>query len=372
MTDKGDHPITHIYILDIHTVTRTMKRRNVLRQAGIGLGAVSIAGFAGCMGADDESSDDADAGAGGEDLTELDYMIPEGQLDIPMLVAAGEDGTFRDAGIDFRPEITGYGRYARSLTSGDEVVGNVNQDIAITAWESGDEVTLFGPNLAQFNLMFAQPGSGIESPADFTEDTTIGVPPWASGTSLLVRTMILDEYGIDIREDTDSTEVDVPALYELFTEQEEFDVMLQFTGFTVAGLADDIGDVVFDPLEYWQERTGNPPFVTYFAARTDWLEDNHETAAQFLEGWENTRSHFDENIDDIMTRFGLLAGLETDEQVEVVRDVFEDGVMTTSPENWDDEFIDSQWELFELMEELDIIDMAPPRAEAAISYDELQ
>jgi ABC-type nitrate/sulfonate/bicarbonate transport system substrate-binding protein len=370
----------------------SMKRRDVLRQTSVGIGTGAVIGIAGCAGNSDdepaESEDMADSSGDGSDTssdgdnsaemeeeetdpTEINYLIPEGQLDIPMLLGGAEANTFTEAGVDFKPEVTGYGRYARSLTSGEQVIGNVNQDIAITAWEQGDEVTMFGPNLAQFNLMFAQPGSGIESPADFTEDTTIGVPPWASGTSLLTRTMIADEFGIDIREETDSSEVDVSAMYQLFTEQEEFDVMLQFTGFSVAGVADEIGDVIFNPLEYWEERTGNRPFVTYFAARSDWFEDNREVAANFMEGWGSTRKHFNENLDDIMDRFGLLAGLETDAQVDVVRELFSEGRMTATPDSWDEEFIDNQWELFELMEELGFIEQGPPRDSAAVAYDDL-
>jgi len=353
-----------------------------MRKAGIGIGSVTAVSLAGCSGDSDTEGDggegDGSSDGGGEstpsreELPEVNYLLPNGQLDIPMFLGGAEGNTFTEAGVNLKPEVTGYGRYARSLTSGEENIGTVNQSIAITAWDQGPEITMFGPNLAQFNMMFAQPDSGIESPADFTEDTTIGVPPWASGTSLLTRTMIADEFGVDIKEETDSSEVAPPAMYNLFTEQQEFDVMLQFTGFSVAGVAEDIGPVIFNPLEYWEERTGNRPFVTFFSSRSDWLEDNYDVAAGFLDGWQNTREYFNENLDDIMDRYGLLAGLETDAQLEVVRGLFSEGRMTASPDAWNGDFIDNQWELFELAEQLEFIEQGPPRDEAAISYDELQ
>lgn len=341
-----------------------MNRRQLLRLSGGSIASAGIAGLAGCLGADGEESS-------GGDIPSEPYLMTDGELDIPVFLSGAEEGSWEDAGLDLKPELTGYDRYSRALTSGSANIGNVNQAIFNNTRSNGEDIVLFGGDEFATNGVFVRPDSDIETPADL-EGKKVGVPFWNSGTTQVTTALIQEEYGLSIREDTDATEAGPAVLWDLLTEQEDLDAIIEFTLFTIKGMANpDMVDMIFAPQEYWEDRTGMSPFVTAFAAERSYLEENADHAVSFMEGWNNAITNFEENVEEYMDRYGRFAGLTTPDEVEVVKEKYQNGNVTISPEEWDEDTIENHFDIFEIIEKHGIIDEAPSR-EGAITYSELQ
>ena len=353
-----------------------MERRDLLRATGAGLGTAAMVSFSGCAGDEDgepaddgEPTDDGEPDDEGFETIEAPYVLTEDALDMIPFQLGQEEGIFADYGINLNIEITGYGEYSRALTTGDSDFGNADQSMFVDAHTADFEQVAFGSNLLQLNSIFVREDSDIESPADL-EGRRVGVPFWESGTTLGMRATIQDEYGFSLREDTDGTAADPPVLQELLLDG-EIDAAAQFTGFTIRGFANDELRSIYDIGPYWEDRTGHPLEVIYFAAREEWLEDNWDVAYRFSQAWEESLELLAEDPGDAYSRLGLLAGLQTDEEVEIAVDRFNDGqVHHLEQSAWNEEYIDAQHEFLELLEQYDLKDEAPPR-EKMITHDEL-
>lgn len=348
---------------------RNISRRKFIASTGTVTGTAAMASLAGCTGSGEESNT---GGGEGESLPPMTYFMTDGEVDIPVFLSGAQDGAWEQEGVELKPELTSYDRYSRALAGDAEAdVGNVNQAVYEILTSQGEELVIFGGNEFATNGVFTRPDSDIESPADFDEDTRVGVPYWDSGTTMFTRSAISEEYGIDIREDTDSTSADPPVLWELLTEQEELDAIVEFTLFTIKGMANpDMVDMIFAPQEYWEETRDLPPFVTMFATQREYLENNPENVLAFMNGWDNAIENFGDNVDQYMDQFGRFAGLESDDEIEVVKEEFASDNITIQSSEWDDEWIDSQFEMFEMMVDQGAMDSMPPRN--AVTYDELE
>jgi ABC-type nitrate/sulfonate/bicarbonate transport system substrate-binding protein len=341
-----------------------MNRRQLLKLSAGGIGTAGLTGLAGCTG---ESGDQS----GNADLPTEQYLMTDGELDIPVFLSGSENGAWEDAGLNLKPELTGYERYSRWPSTDGINMGNVNQAIFNNVRNQGTDIVLFGGDEIATNGVFVRPDSGIESPADL-EGARVGVPFWNSGTTQVTTALIQEEYGLDVREDTEATEAGPATLGNLLTEQEDLDAIIEFTLFTIKGMASpDTVDMIFAPQDYWEERTGFSPFVTTFAAERSYLEENPGRAVSFMEGWNNAITNFRDNVDEYMDRYGRFAGLETDAEIDVVREKYSNNDVTIAPEDWGQERIDNHFELYEIIEKHGIIDDAPSE-EGAMTYSELQ
>lgn len=343
-----------------------MKRRQALKLTG----SAAVAGTtmtAGCLGGSGSSN-----GESADGLTTVDYMMTDGEVDIPIFLSQEE--AWNEVGIDLEPELTSYDRYSRSLYSTGELdLGNVNLAILNQSYSAGEDIVVFGGNELETNGVWTRADSDIDSVADFDEDTRVGVPFWDSGTTNFARGTIMEEFGIDIREDTNSTSAEPPVLWELLTEQEDLDAIINFTLFAFKGLANpDLVDRIFAPEEWFEEEYGSAPLVTMFAARREWIEqpENAQLALNFMEGWDTANERFSANLDENMEQYGRFAGLETEAEIDVVRDKYANDNITIESTDWDDDYIDIQIQALEILEEQGLIDEAPPR-EQGISHSEL-
>jgi len=371
-----------------------MTKRELLRYAGAGLGVAGISSLAGCSGGGDGSSDNGDGGGDGggddssnaseEDNTQstpqgplnddpLTYIIPEGQLDIPIFLATTQEGIWRDRRLKINPKVTSFGKYARGLTTGDSRIGSVNASIFNSAQNQDQDVLIFGANLQQLNSVFVRSDSDIESPADL-ESRKVGVPFWSSGTTKTVASMIYDEFDIHLEDDTRAKSAPPAVLWEQLVSKEELDAIVEFTGFTIKGLGNpDKVREIMSARKFWKDRTGYPSLVTMFAARGDYIRENPDVARNFLEGWNASVEYTKNNLQEVFDQFGLLAGLESDAEFEVALDQFESGNVTVGdPAEWNQDLIDAQFQLFEAMNEAGFTEGVPTKNDSRITYSELQ
>lgn len=345
-------------------MSRDMRRRDMMRSVAAGASVATMLSISGCLGDDDGVSED-----------ELVYSGPlillEDTTDIVPVQLGFQQGTWAEYGLELEYNISTYPEWARALTSGPADMSAPNQAEFARSYNGGYEPVIFCPGEIQFNDIFVRPDSDIEGPADL-EGRTIGLPGAESSTTLGFRSVILDEFGFDIIEDTDAVVSEPPAIYDLLLE-EEIDACLQFTGQTVRGYAnpDDLRPI-FDLNEYWESRTGHSLEVTYWGGRSEFLETNPEAALNFAQAWSDSVDLVADDPQGAFDQFGLLSGLSSDDEVDVAVERFEEGrLLNGDLDSWGGAYLDAQYEFIELMAETGSIEDAPPR-EAMISTDELE
>ncbi len=347
----------------LQSTAHAMKRRQALKLAA-GTATAGITMTAGCLGDDDEVDGD---------LTTLPWLLTDGEINIPIFLAQEE--AWEEYGINLEVELTSYERVSRALYEDGEANMTGNNLINFYQYiDDGEDIVMFGGNELETNGVWTRAGSDIDSPADFDEDTRVGVPFWNSGTTTFARAAIMEEYGIDIREDTDSISSEPPVLWELLTEQEDLDAIINFTLFAFKGLANpDVVDRIFAPEDWFEEEYGVSPFVTQFAARREWLEqpENAQTALNFMKGWDAANEDFAANVDQYMDQYGRFAGLDSDAEVDVVRDKFANDEVTIKSDEWDEQRVDTQFDILQLWEDNGLISEAPSR-EQGITHAELE
>ncbi len=333
--------------------------RRSFTKAAASIGAASTVGLAGCLGGDEDTEGS------------LELLTPEGNLNIMHFLAGTDEGFWADEGVDFSPEVAAYGRFVNALPDGGNDVGLLEYNNLAGYVEEGEELVLFGPCITQINSIFVPVDSDIEDVEDL-RDIRFGHPGWSTGTGTYTQAMIWEQHGFDIREENDDIESDPSTLYDLMVEQDEVDAMLQFTGQTVRGLAnDDEVRPVYNAWEEWETETGFPPLITPWCAQRGWLEENPETALSLLAGWSSAQEHIETNAESVVNEYGQLAGVSEGEESAVI-ELAENGDLHLPVDDFTEELIDSQWRLVEAMEDLGSIDAVPPREDHIISIDELR
>ncbi|WP_418282859.1 ABC transporter substrate-binding protein [Halorubrum sp. DTA98] len=330
------------------------------------------AGVAGCLGDDGDAESDIGDGADADGpIGSVDLLTPEGNLNIIHFLSGTDEGLWNDEGVDFNPEVAAYGRFVNALPTGANEVGLLEYNNLSQYVSAGEDLVQFGPCLTQINSIFVPTDSDIETVEDL-QGVRFGHPGWATGTGTYTQAIIAEQYGFDIREANEDVDSDPATLWDLMVEQDEVDAMLQFTGQTVRGLANpDEVRPVFNAWEAWEEQTGYPPLITPWCATRSWLENNYDVALALVEGWAAAQSHVESNAESVVEQYGQLAGVAFEDR-EAVVDLAASGDLHLPVDEYDDELIDSQWQLIEAMEELGSVEAVPPREDHVISIDALR
>ena len=343
--------------IDWDVMVHSQFSRRSFTKAAASVGAAATVGLAGCLGDD-----------GGDGI---ELLTPEGNLNIMHFLAGTDEGFWADEGVDFNPEVAAYGRFVNALPDDGNDVGLLEYNNLSQYTQAGEELVQFGPCITQINSIFVPVDSDIEDVTDL-QDITFGHPGWSTGTGTYTQAMIWEQHGFDIREENDDVESDPSTLYSLMVDQDEVDAMLQFTGQTVRGLAnDDEVRPVYNAWEEWEAETGFPPLITPWCAQRSWLEENPDVALSLLAGWSSAQEHIEQNAESVVNEYGQLAGVSEGEEGAVI-ELAEAGDLHLPVDDYTDELIDSQWRLVEAMEDLGSIEAIPPREDHIVSIDELR
>ena len=328
------------------------RRRRVLALGSGGLAA----GLAGCLG-----RLRGDGGASTTGRTALSTIETEGSISDITYYYGLDAGVWEAHGIDLSFEVAAFGKYNRQIVTGASEIGAPSTVAQLKFVDRGEDLALVGQQLNMFNRMFVRADEeSIEDPGDLG-GKRVGLPASkTSTTSTTHRVLVEDEYGIDLLSDPAETRTAPPAALWEFLQKGELDAISEFSGHTIKGIASDSVRTIFDPYELWTDRTGRELPTTTYTVRRDWLADNADTVVRFLRGWQDAMALFAEETDAAIEEYGDVAGITTEAEAAVVRDLVNDGVVY-GPAFFDEEGVASNWEFVELLADADVLSALPDR-----------
>lgn len=328
-------------------------RRKLIR-AGGAAAAGALGSMAGCM----TQITGGGGGGDGDSPTKVKILGSEGAVYIPVYFLGRENDIWEKHGIDLSIEITGFGKFTRafnadlsSLTSFPTLTGvqNIN---------GGEDLVYIGSHMNIINPTFVRKDSDIESIKDL-KGNTLGVPFWSSTNTLTNKAMWSEIKDFDMKKDTgDTTAAAPPSLWNLLVNEKEIDAMIPFTGYAIKALANpDKVRPIFDPVEVWKKETGHAPPVTSIVAEKSWVKENPDAARSFVDAWNEAVDYFRNNIDTAISQYGRLAGLSNDSEIKVVKDQV--NKKRLFPQQWNKEYIKSNWKLLEYVHAQGDIESVP-------------
>lgn len=333
--------------------------RDNRRQFIKSVGATATVGLAGCLGGDgDGAANGSPDSTPGQSLTSVDLPLPEGTIYYPVYEAAVDAGVFTDVGLDVDTRYLPFDALTQTVTSG-EVPTTIPSMIPYMGFHvDGQDLVTYGweGNLQSINALYVHADSEYESIEDL-EGERLGVWTFGSSTVQAFEILIAEETGLRMREDFETTTAAPPALFGLFNDG-EIDAIINTSGFTITMEADpDTYRSIIQLNDWWIDRTGETIPLTSWWSYADWFDDNTELAASILEGASGATAHWRENVRDVLEEYGEPAGIESEEQFDVVEEWADEGQVYL--QDTTQSYIDSVWELLELMVEFDFLEEVP-------------
>lgn len=345
-------------------------RRRVIKTIGAGGATIFLAG---CLGSDDDDTvDDEDTvDDTPEELLHTPQIVNEGAVEVPLFLFSQEQGVWEDHGLDVQVEVAGFSKVVRQVVTELTDIGNISIPATAQFIEEGEDLVFISPQQNLFNSLMTKSGSGIQEIDDLA-DAHVGVPPETTTTTIAVRSVLANELGFDIMEDPAETTTAFPPVLWSQLIEDEIDACLQFTGFTLRGMADDEIDIIFNPYEFWTEEYGHALPVTDFVSRRDWIENNADHALRFLEAYRDAVEVFSENAEEAIERFGLLGGLETEQEAAMAVQLVEDGIMFPPVDGYDEATAESHHDFLEMIEPFSEFTELPQQDEIFFTRSDLE
>lgn len=338
------------------------KRRRMLRTTAAVGAAGALGGCSSLIG----------AGNGAENGAEtIQIYGSEGALYIPVYEYGINQGIWEEHGVQIEQNVVGFGQFTRAFTADQTPITSFPTLSAVQNINDGEDLVLIGPHMNIIAPTFVREDSDIESVADI-EGRTLGIPSWSSTNTLTNQAMWANVLNFDMENDPGEViSSDPPALWNLLVEDEEIDAMVTFTGFGIRGLANpDLVRPIFDPVEVWREETGYAPPVTSMVCEREWVESNPEPARALVAGWNDAVDLFRDNVEEAINEYGDLAGLEDQDEIDVViEEVEQERVFQ---QEWSEEYIDSKWQLIEYVHEQGGLEAVPDVTEHAYTQNDLE
>lgn len=334
-----------------------------------GVAASSVAGLAGCSGNSGSSGGTSTAGSAGgttmsttsgNSLTPLE--IHDTNSTSPLFEGGLDAGVWEEEGIDLTVKYPGFEAQGQALVQDRVNTSNMSLLPHIDLYNRGEDLVLYGwpGSLQGVPGMYTRADSNYESIPDL-EGERVGVWSWGSSTVQSFQAIIANEYGLNLRQDFQTTTAAPPALVGLL-EDGEVDAIINVFGLSVSMDAQpDKFQRIARLNNIWQESSGHNLPITAWFSYQDWYENETDLATRFMRGTRKAVEHWRSNTAEILQKHGSQAGIEGEASIEVVSKLADNGQVFAK--GTADGYLDATWEYLELMKEQGAIDTVPSQDE---------
>lgn len=298
------------------------------------------------------------------DLKTVKITTPRGSVFILSYFGARDAGIFRKHGIDIQIDARPFAGFIASLPSRETLVGTPAGIPAIEQMNQGKDLVVIGGGLTVMQNVYVRKDSPYQKITDL-RGKKFGVFSTGGAATKALVALVINEFGMDLRKETDFLEIAPPALMALL-DKGEVAAMFNLSSLTIsAAMQPDKYRMIFSPDAYWKEKTGSPlvwsgPTVAW----RDWIEEDRDRARNFVvavhESWEWLRQNSDKTIE----KYGQLAAITTPTEAEGLKKMLKEGGIFLT--KWDRQVVDAQWRFLELAKRVGIIDSVPSKEKHAL------
>lgn len=233
------------------------------------------------------------------------------------------------------------------------------------AQQEGNSAVAFGGALNMMTGIVASEESGITKVEDL-KGARVGHFGIDSGTTTGIAVMLDELYGIDIQRDLDLREAGAAALPELMAAG-QVKAIFNYEPFALRATLIGPGHYVFQGAKEWAEHTGGySPQLALLAARTEWLDENSDLAANALQAWQDAVKVIEDSNYEILKEpeYAEILALRDAEELEAFVAYCAD--LPCYPSTWDESDVDGTTEWLRLFADRDLLIKDMPTEPVAI------
>jgi ABC-type nitrate/sulfonate/bicarbonate transport system substrate-binding protein len=326
-------------------------RRRFLKSAG---GTAICGGLAGCLSSTGGNTDSG--------LTTVKTMLPIGTVYTAWGKAGVEQGFFEEQGINLQVEYRPYSAYSKAFTSHQVDVALFSTTPALSLINRGTKLVTFGGagGLLGISGLFTRNNSDIQEIQDL-KGKRVGVWSWGSSTVQSVQALITKQTGLQIRQDCKTTTAAPPALKGLL-DKGDIDAVVEISSISISMAARPEKYRMLAQLnKIWLELTEHKLPVTLWFAWPEWYKKNTDVAKRLVKASIKTTKYWRENTRDILNKYGEEAKIDDKAEIDLVENWADRGFTLASDVN--QEFFDTTWKFFNLMQKHGFLKEVPPQNE---------
>lgn len=201
------------------------------------------------------------------------------------------------------------------------VMGKLNVNLAAgvnviaLARSKGYKVQYFFPTLINSVSLIVKKDSPFNSLADLKGKKIgwYGLPS-GGGTSFYV---LAKKKGVNILKDYKLIQSKPPALFPLI-ERGELDAILVYEPFVSRMLASGKYRVILGPFyQEWKKETGFEMEMAGFAAKDEWINQNHDLVKKIIKVWKETVEYIKKNPKVVLERYPAYTNLKTSQEIKL-------------------------------------------------------
>jgi ABC-type nitrate/sulfonate/bicarbonate transport system substrate-binding protein len=299
-------------------------------------------------------------------LDAVSVVIPRDSVFVLNYLGAKDAGVFAKDGIDLTVDPRPFAGFLASLPSKQTMATTYSGIDAIAKINEGADWVIIGGGLTVVNPVMVLKDSPIKTVADL-RGKKFGTFSTGAGSYQATRAAIIDGYKLDLSKDTQLVQVAAPALLKLM-ENGSIDAMLSISSFSIAAESQpDKFRTLFDPNEYWKQKTGFPVvWAAPLVAWRSWVDQDPKRAKAFAAAVMDSFRWLAEpaNFDAAVKKYGELAGVTKPAEIATYKKLLAANLMFLT--QWDRKSVDAEWKFLELAKSVGVISAVPPEDKYAL------
>ena len=247
-----------------------------------------------------------------------------------------------------------------------DIVSIASFEVPLLEEETGNPATVFG----KYNIDRSILTVGADSDAQTLEDLKGGkIAVWDTVSSTVIWGILANElYGLDFRTGGGDFELVLTDLTNTgaLLANGEVDAALVLPDFNVPPLLNGEIKPLYDGQTaadiYAQDVVNVPghegPMINIFMAPTDWYDAHPDEVAFFLEMWDRGIQEWQANQDTIIESYPQHFAVESDEEIQFMKDYLADHDWFVESIYLDDEWVETESQLFPMLNDAGLSDTA--------------